>query len=224
MFSFNLFKRVLGDNVGFLEIFGEPFTGKTIMSILYALEHISKGNRVLFFSTGVRLFEEKLTYLIKRYELVEESRNLIVSKLNSFHEQLTVVNYLEEVLSSIQPKLVIFDSFTELYRLALVKKRGITVNLMLNKQFARLKELSNSFNLEVLITNQAIHKPLNSAVSKEIWPLGGKMSLSWPDNIIKLVNLNNYKEAVLVKGLKEGSKVRYRIVKDGIKIVDSEDL
>ncbi len=224
MFSFNLFKRVLGDNVGFLEIFGEPFTGKTIMSILYALEHISKGNRVLFFSTGVRSFEEKLTYLIKRYELVEESRNLIVSKLNSFHEQLTVVNYLEEVLSSLQPKLVIFDSFTELYRLALVKKRGITVNLMLNKQFARLKELSNSFNLEVLITNQAIHKPLNSAVSKEIWPLGGKMSLSWPDNIIKLVNLNNYKEAVLVKGLKEGSKVRYRIVKDGIKIVDSEDL
>ena len=109
-----------------LSIWGEFGVGKTILSIQIALANVSKYNQVYYIYSKPNLPIENLKDMIEHQKIVH-FENLIIIHLNKFKELYSFILRLESAfLKDLKrnrepPKLLIFDSITDLYRLLLNK-------------------------------------------------------------------------------------------------------
>ena len=168
-----------------LSIWGEFGVGKTIFSIQIALENISNYSKVYYFYS-------KPDLPIKNFKDIMELRkfvhfeNLIVIYLNNFKELHSFIRRLESVfLNDLKrnrepPKLLIFDSITDLYRLTLNKSKknsNVILNYKLNFILATIYYLKNKFDLDVIIVNES-SKEMRNDLFYEIQS-GGKVMDYW---------------------------------------------
>jgi len=168
-----------------LSIWGEFGVGKTILSIQIALANVSKYNQVYYIYSKPNLPIENLKDMIEHQKIVH-FENLIIIHLNKFKELYSFILRLESAfLKDLKrnrepPKLLIFDSITDLYRLLLNKGNkgsNLKLNYKLNFILATISYLKNKFDLDIIIVNES-SKEIQNDVYYEIQS-GGKVMDYW---------------------------------------------
>lgn len=168
-----------------LSIWGEFGVGKTTFSIQIALANVSKYNQVYYIYSKPNLPIENLKNMIEHKKIVH-TENLIVITLNNFKELYSFILRLESAFlkdlkrNQEPPKLLIFDSITDLYRLVLNKgnkSSNLKLNYKLNFILATIFYLKNRFDLDVIIVNES-SKEIQNDVYYEIQS-GGKVMDYW---------------------------------------------
>ena len=166
-------------------IWGEFGVGKTVFSIQIALENANVHDQVYYIYSKPNLPFENLENMIQYRNFIHYD-NLIFIYLDGFKELYSFISKLESALlndlkrNREPPKLLIFDSITDLYRLVLNKeKKGFNVklNYKLNFILATLYYLKSRFDLDTIIVNESSKKMQND-VYHEIQS-GGKVMDYW---------------------------------------------
>ena len=189
-------------------IAGPPGSGKTNFVTLAACSQAKKGNKVLFIDTEGGFSPERVKQIAE--ENTEEIlKNILVLKLTDFEEQKEAINSLKSKIKKEDVKLIIVDGMAMLYRLEIGDSRGDNeqihkINREVAKQMRDLAEISRKQEIPVIITNQVYsqflsEEDLKNGVERETNIVGGDLFKYWSKCIIKLVNENKRKKAVLVK-------------------------
>ena len=182
----------IGKEKNLISIWGEFGVGKTTLSLQIALENVSELDQVYYIYSKPNLPLEKLKNMIegKKREFYE---NIIIIKLNNFEELFSLIQKLEfNILKNLQanhkpPKLLIFDSITELYRFTFSiekKSHDVLLNFKLNFILATIFYLKTKYSLDFIIVNESSKQMLNE-IYYEIQS-GGKVMDYWISNSIHI--------------------------------------
>ncbi|MEM4251191.1 MAG: ATPase domain-containing protein [Candidatus Bathyarchaeia archaeon] len=145
-------------------IYGEASSGKTTLSI-QSFSH----QRLLQIAGG-------------RDE--DACKGILIFLPQSFGEQSRIVESLENYITK-KVGLIVMDTVTSLYRVALGKAGGsFGLNRELNRQLAYLAELAAEHNLVVLVTGQVRSKV--EGIGWQVEPVARRTLLHWPRVILRL--------------------------------------
>ncbi|HIP16391.1 MAG TPA: DNA repair and recombination protein RadB [Methanothermococcus okinawensis] len=195
------------------QIYGPPGVGKTNIAIISMVYFVRRGYRVVYVDTEGGLSVERIRQISGRdFEKVLE--NLTLYEPETFEEQSKV---LEKLFYIKNIGLVIIDGISSLYRLELSDDvhRNALLNRILGKQILTLLKLAKKKNIAVLLTNQI------SDTYTGVKPIGGIVLEYWSKTIVRMERINEIREAILEKHryIKEGERVKFRIVNEGIEIL-----
>ena len=147
-----------------LSIWGEFGVGKTIFSIQIALENVNQYDKIYYIYSKPNFPIENFNDIIENRKIIH-FENIIAINLNDFKELYSLVYRLESVfLNELKrnyepPKLLVFDSITDLYRLTLNKDKkdsNVMLNYKLNFILATIYYLKSKFDLDIIIVNESI--------------------------------------------------------------------
>jgi len=141
------------------QLYGEAGSGKTNVCLQVAIECARKGKRVIFIDSEGFSPERFLQIASSNSENVESiARRIIIYEPHSFEQQTSCINEIEEVIKEKEGEsgvaLVILDSATLFYRLALDDERSTYLRRVLANQIMHLLEIARKYDLAVIITNQ----------------------------------------------------------------------
>jgi len=196
------------------QIYGPPGVGKTNICILSMLKAIENGKNVVYIDTEGSLSIERIKQLSGK-DCDELLKNIIIYEPSSFEEQseaLEKIFFLENI------GLIVIDGIVSLYRLELCDNinENTKLNRMLGKQISNLLKVARMKNSGILITNQ-VKDSING-----IEPAGGRLLEYWSKSIIKLEKTESIRKLTLEKHrhAKEGENLRFRIVQNGLEIIN----
>jgi len=134
------------------EISGLRGTGKTQLSLQFAIEPLSNNKKILFIDTTVEFRPERFLQMI-------QSRNLSPSLLENLHvSRVTDTQKQIEVLKSFEKdnfSLLIIDNVTDLFSFEYSKKEHlIQKNTNFGNYMIKLSKLAQLKNIPIIITNQ----------------------------------------------------------------------
>ncbi|ABO35294.1 DNA repair and recombination protein RadB [Methanococcus maripaludis C5] len=196
------------------QIYGPPGVGKTNICILSMLKAIENGKNVVYIDTEGSLSIERIKQLSEQ-DSDELLKSIIIYEPSSFEEQseaLEKIFFLENI------GLIVIDGIVSLYRLELCDNinENTKLNRMLGKQISNLLKVARMKNSGILITNQ-VKDSING-----IEPAGGRLLEYWSKSIIKLEKTESIRKLTLEKHrhAKEGENLRFRIVQNGLEIIN----
>ena len=136
------------------EISGLRGTGKTHLALQFAIEVLSKNEKVLFIDTTVEFRPERFLQML-------QSRNLPLSLLENLHiSHVTDTQKQIDVLEHFQNNhfsLLIIDNIADLFSFEYSKKEHIIEkNVKFGNYMIKLSKLTQSNNIPVIITNQVL--------------------------------------------------------------------
>ena len=195
------------------QVYGPPGVGKTNLGIVSMVNFVRRGYRVAYIDTEGGLSVERIKQISgKDFEKV--LNNLVIYEPETFEEQSRILEklfYIERI------GLVVVDGISSLYRLELSDDvhRNTLLNRILGKQILTLLKLAKKRNIAVLLTNQI------SDTYNGVKPIGGIVLEYWSKTIIRMDKIDEIREAILEKHryMKEGERVKFRIVNEGIEIL-----
>lgn len=209
-------------------LYGPAGSGKSNIILLCAAQQAKKEKKVLFIDTEGSFSVERINQICSEPE--EILKNIIIVKATNFIEQKKVFQKLHNQINrSENIGLIIVDSMTMLYRLALAeaRKKGMQdlqgVNAELAKQMNILNEIARKKQIAVLITGQVY----SDFLTEEEWlkgkeagvnVVGGDILKYWSKTVIELQKKNTRRTAIIRKhrALPEKS-LSFEIVKEGIR-------
>ncbi|MCC6012797.1 MAG: hypothetical protein LM593_00245 [Candidatus Verstraetearchaeota archaeon] len=179
-----------------LLIYGVRGSGRTTLAFQIIINNTLQGRKSLLIFTGGSASLMRLKILAKD-KWSEISENILVVNINDFKEQDDLIDNLELILPE-NLNLIVFDSITSFYRLALKGKENedIALNKQLNRELAILKYTSIKRGLYVVLTSDITIRP------GEITPIpiASQILTYWCDKIIRLDRLQeNIRRVVLIK-------------------------
>ncbi len=187
-------------------VYGPPGSGKTNLSLLFALSGLKEGK--------VGYIDTENGFSIERFFQIggtkEDLKQVLYKNPSNFKDQVKVVQKLKEL----DLKLIIVDSVVSLYRLEINKDNFTEINKALAKQLAFLSFLAKEKEIPVMITNQVY-----SVNSDEIELSGRDVVKYWSKCLIELKKVDdNRRLAILRKhrSLPEGKKAELEITEGGI--------
>jgi RecA/RadA recombinase len=110
-----------------------------------------------------------------------------------FNLEFLILNSLN--ITKEKYKLIVIDSLTDLYRLALnkeKKEKNYNLNYTLNQVLANLLNINNSYNIDILIVNEKVNKLINNQTIE--MQGGGKVMEYWVSANIKIERTEVLKE------------------------------
>ena len=198
-------------------VFGKPAIGKTTLTYLYLIDTIKKGRKVIYIDTEGGFSIERVRQLNSEIDI----KNILIFSPKSFEEQEKTILKLNKYLkSSKNIGLVIIDSLVMLYRLKLgdEKKHFQKINSSLGEQLRLLTQISRSFNIPILATNQMYKIFDENSEEYKNKMVGGLTIEYWAKTIIELDDPNGIKTATLIKHkFKPKNQIKYEIVNNGFK-------
>lgn len=208
----NFFGRLIGplqaDTI--TTLFGPPGSGKTTVCFEYVRECLKGGKKVIYVDTEGGFSVERLKLIFPEVDLSE----VIVFSPKSFEEQQSVICSLnKEIKNSKSIGLVVVDSLVMLYRLKLGDAPQ-KINSELGEQLRLLTEISRSFHIPILATNQMY----TTFDTKERKMVGGSLIEYWSKTIVE-IDLNQEGRRVILKKhkfKKEGGEVDFEINSNGL--------
>ncbi len=208
------FKKILMGNLEhkvITQVYGEPATGKTCFAIQCLIKYVKRNNKVVFIDTEGGFSIERLKQM-SGSAFRDIFKNVYYYEVMDFSEQHLLIENLPNILRE-NCKLIILDSAVSLYRIASEEENA---NKMLSKQMATLAEIARKRNLAVLITNHVY------SIENRIEPVGGNILKYWSKTIIEFKKEGNERIARLVRHrfLPENISIKFKIVNEGIKILD----
>lgn len=135
-------------------LYGEVATGKTELSLRIAAETSRRGYAVIYVDSDGTLSPRRLEWL--RDDMGGkgfEDMSFFFFVPEDFFEQRRLIEGLESYLRR-ESKLVVFDSITNLYRIALADGEIFILNRELGRQWAYLTALAKKMEIAILCTGQ----------------------------------------------------------------------
>jgi DNA repair protein RadB len=213
--------RLLGggiENGSLTEFYGEGGTGKSNLCLLLACRVVRQGQWVVYLDTE-GLSMDRLSQVAggQGTTLSQVVRRLLLNTPKTLEEQERVVERTSSLMLEREGKigLVIVDSPTLLYRLALGQEDEETARQSLSTQVATLLHAAIETSIPVVITNQ-VWRDIHSATFE---PIGGSFLSHIAKTIVRLERLQSgWRRATLMKhrSLPEGGTADYRISPWGI--------
>lgn len=194
------------------ELYGEGGSGKSNMSMLFALAAIKNDKTAVFLDTE--------GFSADRFMQIcggssEPSESLMLYRVSSLDDQeLSIMRVLKMLEKSRKIGIVIVDSFTEYFRLEKTADAA-SRSAGFQKQLGLLSSIALRGNVPVLITNQ-IYQDMDS---KLLHPFGGFLIDHSMKAIYQLEKLPGGKRRISVskhRSLPEGNSSEYRIVDYGV--------
>lgn len=136
-------------------IYGGGGSGKTVLALQIVAECCRRSLKTVL-AVGGGSFPLDRFIQLTGSEWRDLLEYCLVNQLRDFDHQDSFVSRLDSYLS-LQTRLVVFDSFTSLYRVALTPQRGtpnVDLNRLLNRELALLAWMSREKDLCVLLTSE----------------------------------------------------------------------
>jgi DNA repair and recombination protein RadB len=183
-------------------IFGESGTGKTTLAMQCAVNHVRDNRSVIYVDSDGMFSLDRLSQIVYG-DLSSVTPSIMVFSPRSFQEQYEIIETLESFISS-RTKLVIFDTFSSLYRLELTdREQTFGLNRQMNRQLAYLTEIARRKEIAMLLTSQvrSILEEEGSRKKGLIEPVAARLLGFWSDLILCLRSTRSptIKEAELLK-------------------------
>ncbi len=176
-------------------IYGGAGSGKTNLALLAALS-ASNGGTVIYIDTEGGFSPERVMQLSPKRGR-ELLKNIVILKPTTFEEQKLKFDKLESLAKKEKAKLIVVDSISMLYRLALGSEAAYDTNKEMARQLGILRKLSHDLKIPIILTNQVysdFDKP------DDIRMVGGDLMKYFSKCIIKLNAVDSSKrKADLVK-------------------------
>ena len=191
--------------------YGPPACGKTTIMLQYALEVIGRNKKVFFIDTEGGFSVERFKQLGGDDEMLQ---SLILFHPKSFEEQHTTIKQLnKEIRNNKQVGLIIIDSLVMLYRLKLGDAPQ-KINSELGEQLRLLTEISRSFKIPIIATNQ-MYQDFETKDKKMV---GGNVIHYWSKTIVEFEVEGLEKKAILRKHkfIESGKEKFYQIKEKGL--------
>jgi len=170
-------------------VYGEPETGKTTLAIQCAANCALLNLKTLFIDCDNTFYAKRLSQVSKgNFERIAEQ--IILMRPKDFAEQTVVVDHLADYLNK-NFGLVVFDTFTSLYRarVADAPKNTFAINRELNRQMAILAQTARAQHIPMVITSQV--KSLINEPVVSIAPVANRVLQFWADTVIALKPTEN---------------------------------
>jgi len=184
---------------GIFSVWGDYGVGKTTFALQTAINTVKDKKKVIYIYTKPNLPSEKIITLSNGSEEILD--RIIVIKPMDFEDLNSIVFNLEFlILNNIdtkdnQLKLIVIDSITELYRLELntdKKEKNYNLNYQLNQILANLAHLNETYNIEILIVNEASRKKFDDQLTEV--QSGGKVMEFWANCNLKITKTSKLNE------------------------------
>lgn len=194
------------------ELYGEGGSGKSNMSMLFALAAIRNGQNAIFLDTEGFSTDR---FLQVSGGSPEPAERLLLYRISSLEDQeLSLMRVGKMLEKNRNTGIVIVDSFTEYFRLektsdAHARSAGF------QRQLGLLSGIALKHNIPVLITNQ-IYLDVDS---KALQPFGGFIIDHTMKAIYRLSRIDSGKRSITVskhRSMPENSSREFRIVDYGI--------
>lgn len=198
-FEINAFLRNFDNYKGIFSVWGNFGVGKTTFVLQTAINTVKDKKKVIYIYTKPNLPSEKILTLSKGSEGILD--RIIIIKPIDFEDLNNIVFNLEFlILNNIdnkydQLKLIVIDSITELYRLELntdMKEKNYNLNYQLNQILANLMHLNETYNIEILIVNEASRKKIDDQLIEV--QSGGKVMEFWVNYNLKITKTSKLNE------------------------------
>jgi DNA repair protein RadB len=170
-------------------VYGEAETGKTTLAMQCAVNCASRGYKTLFVDCDGSFSAQRLSQIASdQFKQIAEL--IILMKPNDFREQASIIDRLTDYLT-VSFGLVVFDTFTSLYRLRIAESpsRTFELNRELNRQLAVLAQTARTQKIAVVITSQ-VHSVLDD-VPVTVEPVATRVLKFWADTVIALKPTEN---------------------------------
>ncbi|MHA2268938.1 MAG: hypothetical protein ACXAB8_14165 [Promethearchaeota archaeon] len=188
---------------GIISIWGDFGVGKTTFALQTAINTIRHQSKIIYIYTKPNFPTEKILKMVKGS--LETLRNITFIQTERFEDLFNIVYNLEFLilknmkLMKENYELIIIDSLTDLYRLALnkeKKEKNYNLNYNLNQILANLSLINNTYDIDILIVNEKVNKLVNNKII-EIQS-GGKVMDYWVLLNIKIERTEILKQRKLI--------------------------
>lgn len=194
------------------ELYGEGGSGKSNMSMLFALSVIRSGKTAVFLDTE-GFSPDRFLQVSGGSD--EPANSMILYRVSSLDDQeLSIMRVSKMLEKSNRIGIVIVDSFTEYFRLEKTADSS-SRSAGFQKQLGLLAGIALKGNIPVLITNQ-IYQDVES---KLLQPFGGFLVDHSMKAIYQMEKLSDGKRRITVakhRSIPEGKSAEFRIVDYGI--------
>ena len=196
------------------EFFGEGGVGKTNICLQLARNCVLGGKKPIFIDTEGVSFERLEQICGKNYSKIN-SEILFFSPFSIFEQDEMVQQAVKLVESKTKIGIIILDSGTLFYRIAIGSDDEKSYRQNLSKQIVLLLATARKFDLPIVITNQVYQDIDNDRIA----PIGGHILYHNAKAIIQLDKVvDNVRRATIVKhrSLAEGLHCEFQLTDKGI--------
>ncbi|MDW8039868.1 MAG: ATPase domain-containing protein [Nitrososphaerota archaeon] len=172
-------------------IYGEAETAKTTLAMQCAVNCARKGFKALFVDCDGTFSARRLSQMASvDFEKIAEL--IILARPRDFREQTTLIDQLPNYVAK-GFGLVVFDTITHLYRLAVAEKpeKTFEINRELNRQMAWLAQFAKTRKIVVLVASQV--RSVFEDVYVSVEPVATRVLRFWADVIIAMKPTENAK-------------------------------
>lgn len=180
-------------------IYGEAETGKSTLTTQCAVNCAQQGLKTLYVDCD-GMFSAKRLSQLSTGKFDEVAELIILVKPTEFREQTALVDHLLDYTAK-NTGLVVFDTFTSLYRARVSESAGkpFRLNRELNRQMALLAETAKIQKIPIIVVSQVrgvIDEPF-----EDVAPVATRVLKFWADTIIAMRPTENSQviKAVLEK-------------------------
>lgn len=196
--------------------YGPSASGKSNIAFVATASALAAGKKVLFVDTEGGFSLERLNQVCNGTSpLISEK--IILLEPKDWEEQKQAIKKIEALKDGVG--LIVVDSITALWRLAVNDNNAQTVNNELASQLSVLSKTARERNIPVLITNQ-VYTDIDS----------GKIELSsrsivkwWSKNLVELMHAGRSGCRIAIikraRSLPEDKRIEFEICNEGLKEV-----
>jgi len=182
----SLLDRIMngGLNTGiFTHVYGEAAAGKTTFGLQFVKAMVRQGFGTIYINSEATSPVKRLEQMTgKSFEDLDSLVKIFLPK--GFSEQGVLIDDLDLYIHDDDTRLIVVDTLTKHYRLALEdKKTNYANHRELNRQAGMLKGLARQRDIAVLVLNQVTAKMQSS---NDFEPVAGNILDYWSDYVVKM--------------------------------------
>ena len=207
-FSKSKLDSIIGSSIRLISVWGDMGVGKTTFALQIAANIAKLGNNGLFLYSKPDFPHNKIANILGDNPSEILNKISFIYASDFFMLRKIIFNFEFLLLDNSNNKgslfkFLIIDSLTDLYRIELdkrKKKRNINLNYQLNQILATLYYIADSYNIQILLTNEISRININSEI-KEV-QTGYKVMDYWIQCDIKIERTETLNKRKLIINLK----------------------
>ena len=195
------------------QLFGAPGTGKTNICLQMIVECVKIGKKVVFIDSEG--FSPERFEQIAGNDASVIAKDVIVYEPINFDQQYSSIKELDKIVKE-NVGLIVLDSATTFYRLALENGDNVALRRVLANQVAHLHRIARKYDIVIIITNQ-IYTDVDS---NELCAVGGTMIEHLSKVIIRLEHVGTGRRRATIqkhRSRPEGVSCEFLITQQGVR-------
>ncbi|MEA1905367.1 MAG: DNA repair and recombination protein RadB [Euryarchaeota archaeon] len=194
------------------QLFGAPGTGKTNICLQLIIECVKGGKKVVFIDSEG--FSPERFEQIAGSDASDIAKDVIIYEPINLDQQYSNIKELDKIVKE-NMGLIVLDSATTFYRLALENGDNMSLRRVLANQVAHLHRIARKYGIAVVITNQ-VYTDIDS---DELCAVGGTMVEHLSKAIIRLEHVGTGRRRATIRKHRsrpEGVSCEFLITQQGV--------